>query len=473
MADNRVTKAIALINSRMDKVAPDKLATMVKGLETSFSDLCEYQNLQSQAFAMGKIRADEAQELYRIYGRELPSPEKWNKLSVAERVVGTKMAAELLEMLHPKVAHGVNRNPAATKIHWIAGMRPACGASTENYHWTLDPKRVTCKNCKRFMRAPGNHYGNLENYHGRKNPDSEGRMTISERVKLLQHNSATAVMGKLGPDVINYIGDRPFAFTATLATDERGHKVCIAIQDEPGYLMTTGSFETNNYHEAQAKADVLNSEMGLPRKEAFMIVASTMSAQKRKEKKFGKRIDNPKKAHFVLTCPKCKFQSADLWHMGDHLISAHQFTPGSKELIRAMDKLDARVYVGSKYMKLTDKVPPLGSGSPWKRPNPDQGEVPGFFKGFHGGNPSTSKTCQVAMPEGPVAALGRLERIDYVVESNGRQKGTHFTHKAGDIGEKMLKSNTIVAADKKGNLFLVKDNEGSRYPHVTDRGILG
>jgi len=100
-------------------------------------------------------------------------------------------------------------------------------------------------------------------------------------------------------------------------------------------------------------------------------------------------------------------------------------------------------------------------------------DVPRFFKGFHGANPTKVTKIQVAMPEGPVALLGRLERLDYIVESTGQHKGVHFTHKSGDIGERTIKSNTLVVADSNGTLFLVKEKANSPWPRVSERGILG
>jgi len=129
----------------------------------------------------------------------------------------------------------------------------------------------------------------------KRNPDSEGRMTIGERIKLMQKNQGEEEMSSLAPDVLNYIGGRRFAFLATIGgfDEKRGHKVCIAVENEPGYVTTTGVFGTNNYNRAQATADAMNERMGLSKLDAFKIVASTMRAQDKKEKKFGKRLTNP------------------------------------------------------------------------------------------------------------------------------------------------------------------------------------
>ena len=95
---NRIQAAIERINEKMKQVSEEKLASLNEGLKTDWADLVEYQKLQSTAFACGKLTLEEAQTLYQIYGGEVPSPEKWDKLSLAEKVIGTSSAAELAKM---------------------------------------------------------------------------------------------------------------------------------------------------------------------------------------------------------------------------------------------------------------------------------------------------------------------------------------------------------------------------------------
>ena len=95
---NRIETAIARINEKLKTVPEEKRRSLAGTMETGWDDLCEYQKLQSTAFACGKLTLEEANTLYQLYGGELPSPERWDKLSLAEKIVGTSTAAELAKM---------------------------------------------------------------------------------------------------------------------------------------------------------------------------------------------------------------------------------------------------------------------------------------------------------------------------------------------------------------------------------------
>jgi len=95
---NRIEAAIVRIEEKLKTVPEDKKRSLEQTLKTNWDDLVEYQKLQSTAFACGKLTLEEANTLYRIYGGETPSPEKWDKLSLAEKIVGTSTAAELAKM---------------------------------------------------------------------------------------------------------------------------------------------------------------------------------------------------------------------------------------------------------------------------------------------------------------------------------------------------------------------------------------
>lgn len=95
---NRIEAGIARINEKLKTVSLEEQKKLSDTLKTEWKDLVEYQKLQSMAFACGKLSLEEAQTLYRIYGGESPSPEKWDKLSLAEKVIGTQTAEELLRM---------------------------------------------------------------------------------------------------------------------------------------------------------------------------------------------------------------------------------------------------------------------------------------------------------------------------------------------------------------------------------------
>lgn len=95
---NRIEAAIARINEKLKTVSQEQKESLQKTLKTNWGDLVEYQRLQSTAFACGKLTLEEAKTLYQIYGGEVPSPEKWDKLALAEKVVGTSTAGELAKM---------------------------------------------------------------------------------------------------------------------------------------------------------------------------------------------------------------------------------------------------------------------------------------------------------------------------------------------------------------------------------------
>lgn len=95
---NRIEAGIARINEKLKKVEPLEQKKLSETLKTDWKDLVEYQKLQSTAFACGKLTLEEAQTLYQIYGGEVPSPEKWDKLSLAEKVIGTQTAEELIRI---------------------------------------------------------------------------------------------------------------------------------------------------------------------------------------------------------------------------------------------------------------------------------------------------------------------------------------------------------------------------------------
>lgn len=95
---NRIEAGIARINDKLKTVSETEQKKLSDALKTEWNDLVQYQKLQSTAFACGKLTLEEAQTLYRIYGGEVPSPEKWDKLSLAEKVIGTQTAEELIRM---------------------------------------------------------------------------------------------------------------------------------------------------------------------------------------------------------------------------------------------------------------------------------------------------------------------------------------------------------------------------------------
>lgn len=94
----KLRATIERTNDNASRLPRAKLTKLHRGLKTGWNDLVEYQRLQSHAFAMGKISYEDAQLLYRIYGEESPSAAKWDRLSIGEKVAGTKAADELIGM---------------------------------------------------------------------------------------------------------------------------------------------------------------------------------------------------------------------------------------------------------------------------------------------------------------------------------------------------------------------------------------
>lgn len=95
---NRIQAGIDRINEKLEAIPEAKREELHKTLKTDFHDLLEYQKVQSAAFACGKLSLEEAQVLYQVYGGEVPDPEKWDKLSLGEKIIGTQTAAELIQM---------------------------------------------------------------------------------------------------------------------------------------------------------------------------------------------------------------------------------------------------------------------------------------------------------------------------------------------------------------------------------------
>lgn len=119
---NRLEARIATLQARIDSgtIPGDKLTDLESSLATDTMDLVEYQNLQSQAHAAGKITFDEAQLLYKLLGGQAPSAQHWDKLSIAERVAITQMMSELLDW---KIAMG----PGVHVVQTTISREPSAG----------------------------------------------------------------------------------------------------------------------------------------------------------------------------------------------------------------------------------------------------------------------------------------------------------------------------------------------------------
>jgi hypothetical protein len=95
-----------------------------------------------------------------------------------------------------------------------------------------------------------------------------------------------------------------------------------------------------------------------------------------------------------------------------------------------------------------------------------------LYESFHGVAPIRKRKVFYNPPTGDLLSIGELSQINYK-PTRGRYSNTEFYHKSGDTGEKILKTNLILATDKDGkNLYLLRKNN-SKYPVFTDRGIIG
>ena len=96
-----------------------------------------------------------------------------------------------------------------------------------------------------------------------------------------------------------------------------------------------------------------------------------------------------------------------------------------------------------------------------------------LYSAFHGSNPKARKVTYEA-PVGNLVAIGKLAEIVYIPYGSSRRKGVAYSHKSGDLGYKVLKTNLLLVTDSLGkNFYLIKENTRSKWPVFSDRGILG
>lgn len=97
----------------------------------------------------------------------------------------------------------------------------------------------------------------------------------------------------------------------------------------------------------------------------------------------------------------------------------------------------------------------------------------GLYRGFHGAVPKGEREVEVPTPKGKLMKIGRLVEITYEPEEPSQRKRTHYVHEFGDDGNRVvkgIKSKPILATDKRGDLFIVRDK--SRH-YFSPRGIIG
>jgi hypothetical protein len=266
---------------------------------------------------------------------------------------------------------------------------------------------------------------------GQRNPTADGTMRPLEKLKAQV-----------------FAGQKPgYAYALLLSGQTKGggaHPVTgaslwawpliIVTLGQKGYANTPYFMKGEDQNEAQGAVDRMNVNLGLTKAEADMISwASMFPGYKGPDKNPYGTID-------------------DRRTYGEYIRSRGQ-RQGEPQTKPAPKPAQRPVKVGVK-----GEDNPTGDSA--------------LFESFHGNPPGSTRTVQVPVPKPPLTKLGRLEKIDYVVESEGNHKNTHFTHSAGDLGERKIPSNTIVASDANGELVLAKEKPG-KYPCVTSRGIIG
>ena len=92
---NRIQQAIDRATIKLATKSLDEHTRLHNLFKVEEDEIINCQQLQSRAFASKLLNLEEAQTLFKLYGSELPTPEKWEKLTLAEKFVGTMMAAEL------------------------------------------------------------------------------------------------------------------------------------------------------------------------------------------------------------------------------------------------------------------------------------------------------------------------------------------------------------------------------------------
>lgn len=124
---SRLRQAIARANANAARLPESRQRKLHRDLNTDWSDLVQYQQLQASTHAAGKLSTSDALVLFRLYGGNAPSAAKWDRLTIGEKVVGTKAAEEMLRMQREPVKHGprtVELNPGQPLYEAFHGKPP-------------------------------------------------------------------------------------------------------------------------------------------------------------------------------------------------------------------------------------------------------------------------------------------------------------------------------------------------------------
>lgn len=94
---NRLTNAVLRTQEKLDKLSPEKLKHADEAATIDDEMIVVFQNKQAQAHAQGLLSFNEAQYLYNLFGRELPTAEKFNKKPLADRIISMRAIAEIMQ----------------------------------------------------------------------------------------------------------------------------------------------------------------------------------------------------------------------------------------------------------------------------------------------------------------------------------------------------------------------------------------
>jgi len=94
---NRIEAGVIRMRKQIaDRNVPQAtLDSLHKSLDLAFIDYCSLQDVKSQAFAGGTLTLDEANYVYGILGT---TPDHFNRQPLAEKVIITQLAGELLKL---------------------------------------------------------------------------------------------------------------------------------------------------------------------------------------------------------------------------------------------------------------------------------------------------------------------------------------------------------------------------------------
>jgi len=101
------------------------------------------------------------------------------------------------------------------------------------------------------------------------------------------------------------------------------------------------------------------------------------------------------------------------------------------------------------------------------------GKPKGLYESFHGNPSQRKRKLKIQVPEKgeKLIAIGRLINLEYSPYGSSQYKKTHFTHKLGDNGNKILPNKPILAVSEDGKqLFIVNDKSFYKFGK---QGIVG